>query len=851
MLHKRLHTFIILALFTVTALKAQQTVSGRVISEFDRQPVDFAQVAILELRTKTRTGEDGRFSIEIPEAGEYTVIVTMPGFKPYREKKELQPGSEFQVLLQTTTVQGGSITVRAERDVQKISRNTLSMQDIKDTPATFGDSLGALATLPGVIRTGGIFGPLVIRGAGTTANRYFIDDVPVLNPQHFGALQSVISNDMIDRIDLFSSAFPARYGGATGAVIDIHTVDDVKEFGGNVDVSIISSNFLVKDVWQKRGRPMVPSAPGESVEEQTNSTAQNDDAIPGGAGVTPATGLNDFSSGDPADGYWIAAGRVGYLTLLIPPIYELLTGDDIGRLPEYYDYQLKGKAFLDEKGHHSLTLLLFGSYDTFKFSNDEISQDDQEAIEKGADPLLTKFRFNNDVLSNNQGIYYTYEPSSKLKNTLILFNTLNDSRFYIATIDNPGGDLEIDVNANPNIFGIKDRNLFSYWNDIAQLRTTLEYNLWYFKSSGVSQVLKEPAAFAGNPEDDQVSANPVDFKTENHTLSAAFENKFTFGGFTVIPGVRFDYLELTEETTTAPRALTSYAFETGTTVSAAGGIYYSFPQANQFLFNQPFNQQPEVATDKDLKAEEAVHRVVGVEQQIIELWTAKLEVFQNSYKNLVTPYPAAGTTSGLVSTGRNETRGVEILLRKDRYSDSQGAYGWLSYTYTEAEIQNNVPPTNDAWLTNPNEQRHSLKLVAGYSWDIHNIGARFEFYSGQPYTPIIGSTCDTDYSGPDCSNPTSPTGTPRYIPEYSNNYYSERFPFAHRLDIRYTQTINYSWGSFRWYVEIINIYNYKPINEQDWKYNRPFQPGGSPPNPELVSTEGLNLIPNFGLEWRF
>lgn len=33
-----------------------------------------------------------------------------------------------------------------------------------------------------VSRRGSIFGPLVIRGAPDTANRYFIDDIPVINP---------------------------------------------------------------------------------------------------------------------------------------------------------------------------------------------------------------------------------------------------------------------------------------------------------------------------------------------------------------------------------------------------------------------------------------------------------------------------------------------------------------------------------------------------------------------------------------------------------------------------------------------------------------------------------------------
>ncbi|MFO1525614.1 MAG: Plug domain-containing protein [Turneriella sp.] len=103
-----------------------------------------------------------------------------------------------------------------------VSRHQLQQHELKSVPATFSDNISALATLPGVNRPGGIFGPLIIRGAPDTADRYFIDDIPIIQPQHFGGFQSVISNELIDDMTLFSSAFPAYYGQALGAIIDIH-----------------------------------------------------------------------------------------------------------------------------------------------------------------------------------------------------------------------------------------------------------------------------------------------------------------------------------------------------------------------------------------------------------------------------------------------------------------------------------------------------------------------------------------------------------------------------------------------------------------------------------------------------
>ncbi len=51
----------------------------------------------------------------------------------------------------------------------------------------------------------------------------------------------MINNNLMSEIDLFSSAFPVQYGNGNAALISINTLDDVKEFGGYVDVGLISA----------------------------------------------------------------------------------------------------------------------------------------------------------------------------------------------------------------------------------------------------------------------------------------------------------------------------------------------------------------------------------------------------------------------------------------------------------------------------------------------------------------------------------------------------------------------------------------------------------------------------------
>ena len=104
--------------------------------------------------------------------------------------------------------------------------------------------------------------------------------------------------------------------------------------------------------------------------------------------------------------------------------------------------------------------------------------------------------------------------------------------------------------------------------------------------------------------------------------------------------------------------------------------------------------------------------------------------------------------------------------------------------------------------------------------------------SGFPYTPIISS--DEKLPG-------------RYSPIYGIPL-SKRYNLSHRLDIRYSQDITFTKSTLKWYIEFINVYNYRPNSSQKWSYTKPFEKNS---NPVLTSSNPLGIIPNFGLEYRF
>lgn len=777
---------------TIALGQNQYAIQGTIYSQATKKPVDFATIAIPEIKQKFYTKADGSYSILFEKPGTYTLIISSLGFKPVTITVAINGIMQKDIVLQPIAIKGAALTITGERDIQKVSRYTLTVQDLKAVPASFGDSLNALTSLPGVIRTSGFFGPLVIRGADPSFNGYFIDDIPVYNPQHFGAIHSIINNDLMSEIDLYSSSFPSPYANAIGAVISINTIDTVKEFGGSADVGLISSNLLLK---------------------------------------SPVTEYNEATNQEETRGYWIVSGRYAYLSLFVPAIYKLLTGDEIESVPEYWDYQFKGKYYFTKT--QSITFLFFGAYDYIKFINESTPPEE-------VDPLLASFEFKNNLGSHALGVYYRWQPVSRFENTIVMFGSLTNSYNYlnIPSVDAADWIKDLHITSKPYIYGAKEKIKLEWWKDHAQFRGALEYTLYHFTNDGYTLVLNAPLYNIpdfGDP--DLATRVPLDQKFNNHVLGAYAEQKFIFGGISLLPGIRTDYLTRTKQQTVDPRFMVSVEFPSQTTISYATGKYSGFIQTNSNLFNF----QPNLAGAGDeYKPQIAYHNAISIEQKL-SLITIKAEGFYNHFKDLYQDDPVYDSSNNLIqegkSSGQLQAKGFELLIRIDQEENADGFFGWVDYTYTKSKFKTgaSIDPNKDIWFPYAYEQPHSLKMVIGYTVGKHTISARFQAYSGFPYTPVIDSDESPDNSG-------------RYVPIYDYDHlHSKRFPWEHRLDVRYSHKTNHEWGYVSWYIEVINIYNYKPKNDLAWNY---YKPHGED-NPKLKTQEGLNLIPNFGVEVKF
>lgn len=798
-------------------LRAQDqriTLSGRVFNEETKKPVEYGSVVVVELKIRAPIGQDGRYAIAVPKPGIYTIRVSSAGLGDRTAKIALQADTVRDFTLSSPIIRGGGITIVGKRDLQTVSRHTMSKEQIKDVPATFGDSMNAIASLPGVIRAGGdLFGPIVIRGGDYRGVRYLVDDIPIYNPLHYGGLHSVINTNIINEIDLLSSAFPAEIGSATSAVISIRTTDSVKEFGGYSDISLLSATALLQ-----------------------TCVIQLD-----GGGIGIGTPFDEYRKEQKNRGYIIASGRMGYLDLIVLPLVQLMTGERIGIVPKYWDYQFKAKyQFTDS---HSLTLFAMGSKDYFKLV-------DEDAINQGNDPLLTGLRVKTDQQTHGQGLYYTYQPSDQFRNRITLYSSLRQN-YLSAELPMPGVNAVLQnlyIDSRPYVFGAIDK-----WRVVAvkkriEVRGGFEYTLYHFRARGNSADTIS-RGFTIDVSEDRFVPIIHNQRTFNHTIGGYLETKVTWEGLTFMPGFRTDYLKRSGEATWDPRVLLSYEFPTDTKISVAGGKYSYFFQTNPLFFDA----FPQYATiGKGSHSEWAIHRVCGVEQGI-GLFSVKVEGFWNEFFNLAQRYlhfSRDWRLKQVMNSGKIRAYGVEVMLKKDRQEGKNDFFGWVSYTYTRSKSRSGLPPYpylygnpyndvgdpwGDRWINYSQEQNHSLKMIAGYAFWKHTITGKFQLYTSTPYTPIVWGQQDTK------------SGYLRYYPVYGRPN-SRRFPMNHRLDIRYTYTTNYSWGYLSWYIEVINVYNNRPVIMESWNYQLPYL---GKYNPKKMKLQGLAFIPNFGVEVHF
>lgn len=189
----------------------------------------------------------GEYSVRISYIGyhaEYLTLTVLPPPEVARPEIRLSPRTHLtdQVLVESGDTGRSDLEIVPGAESIDVAR-----ADALPSVLGEGDGLSALEWFPGVSRASESGGELIVRGAEAQYNRYFLDGVPVIHPWHAFGLVSIFQTESLRSVRLHKGSFPAEYGGALSAILDVETRDgDRGRTAGTLAISPVSARGVAE-----------------------------------------------------------------------------------------------------------------------------------------------------------------------------------------------------------------------------------------------------------------------------------------------------------------------------------------------------------------------------------------------------------------------------------------------------------------------------------------------------------------------------------------------------------------------------------------------------------------------------
>ncbi|MFN0255804.1 outer membrane beta-barrel protein [Pedobacter ureilyticus] len=250
-MNKHLQRFLLLAVFCIANIafaQSQGTVSGKVLNQKDKQPIDYASVAIKRLSAdsavvgSTSTSANGSFSVNNIAAGKYRLYVVYLGLKSINKDFELtaaKPSINFGELLMEDTgvtlkgveIKGETPPVVVKKDTLEINAATLKVKENSVVEDLLKKVPGVEVSKDGTVTT-----------QGETIKRVRVDGKDFMGNDPLLATRNLPA-DMVDKIQIIDdmseqSKFSGVDDGNREKILNIVTKNGVKNKGyiGNTTV---------------------------------------------------------------------------------------------------------------------------------------------------------------------------------------------------------------------------------------------------------------------------------------------------------------------------------------------------------------------------------------------------------------------------------------------------------------------------------------------------------------------------------------------------------------------------------------------------------------------------------------
>ena len=701
-----------LVLFFCTTVRSQDVpyITGTVV-DTEGDPLIGANILVTDLGRGAVTDVDGNFRINKLEDAEYDLRVSMIGYatKVVRDVLASSTPDPLKIVLEEKAVEMEEIEVvgdalRRPQEDTRVSVQKMVPWEAKFLPGAAEDVMRSLQALPGVLSPNDFSSQLIIRGSGPDQNLIVMDHIEVFNPYRLYGVVSMFNPETVSDISLLTGGFPAKYGDRLSAVLDISNRDgrSKKDFYMNLNTSLTNANLVLE-------------------------------------GDSP---LN-------LPGSWLVSMRRTYYDLIVGPFARsagLVDGNV--SFPNFGDVQTRLNVSPWE-GHKFFV--------TGVTSRDGVDVTTSSSAEDPDSVSVYNTTFNHVL-----GTGWTYAPSDDMLNTVVFSYYNNngisefDGRFLDPVLDEREWEGTADsIKALARFFDVSVDGDFvlekySLSNEFVYHLGTHDVEAgfgWTYIDAGISFDIR-----IGDDLKEIIEANPRSRALTEPTIQLQQYHKFHGylqdrielipNRFYLQPGLRYDYYTGIQKGYLSPRINASYAVDPSTTVRAAFGVYYQSPGYEKLFDNRQFLDFSEPYLTA-LRAENALHYILGVERWLDNRWLAKVDLYYKDFDDLVTrdirpgfkwtsahqtgtdlrdpanwadPFLVASDTitDKPINGSFGEAYGIELMLEKRNTERSDKFSGWISYALAWAQRYEEgvVIPFNF-------DQRHTINIVGNYkinSW---------------------------------------------------------------------------------------------------------------------------------------
>lgn len=204
---------------------------GTLVEMGTRRPLAGMVVRVEPGGMESTTDPAGRYAFRGVPGGALTLRVVHPGYEALEQPVQVSAAelTTVKLWLRNRSYNDAGVIGVYRQPSAEVSKRTISMEEIRRVPGTFGDPIRVIQTLPGAARSPFGTGFLIIRGSNPEDSGVYVDGIRIPYIYHIGGFESVINPDLVGAVDYLPGGFGPRYGRSTGGVVDVRTRTEFPE----------------------------------------------------------------------------------------------------------------------------------------------------------------------------------------------------------------------------------------------------------------------------------------------------------------------------------------------------------------------------------------------------------------------------------------------------------------------------------------------------------------------------------------------------------------------------------------------------------------------------------------------